>query len=161
MCSSDLGRTFDFFKFRSMVVGADKLKDQLRERNEADGRLFKLKDDPRITPFGHFIRKYSIDELPQLLNVLRGDMNLVGPRPLPAEDLAGIEQDAEMAYWFEQRGKVNPGITGLWQVMGRSDLGFAEMVRHDIYYIQNWSFWLDVQILLKTIPAVLRGRGAH
>mgnify|MGYP003334742593 CR=1 FL=1 len=155
------GRTFDFFKFRSMVVGADKLKDQLRERNEADGRLFKLKDDPRITPFGHFIRKYSIDELPQLLNVLRGDMNLVGPRPLPAEDLAGIEQDAEMAYWFEQRGKVNPGITGLWQVMGRSDLGFAEMVRHDIYYIQNWSFWLDVQILLKTIPAVLRGRGAH
>lgn len=154
------GRTFDFFKFRSMVVGADKIKHQLRDQNEADGRLFKIKNDPRITPIGRFIRKYSIDELPQLLNVLRGEMNLVGPRPLPAEDLAGIEHDSEMRYWFEQRGKVNPGITGLWQVMGRSELGFAEMVRHDIHYIQNWSFWLDVQVLIKTVPAVLRGRGA-
>lgn len=155
------GRTFDFFKFRSMVVDADRRKDELRGRNESDGRLFKMKNDPRVTPIGRFIRKYSIDELPQLLNVLRGEMNLVGPRPLPAEDLAGIEDDAEMRYWFEQRGKVNPGITGMWQVAGRSELGFAEMVRLDISYIQNWSFWLDVQILLKTVPAVLRGRGAH
>lgn len=155
------GRTFDFFKFRSMVVDADRKKDELRAQNESDGRLFKMKNDPRVTPIGRFIRKYSIDELPQLLNVLRGEMNLVGPRPLPAEDLAGIEDDAEMRYWFEQRGKVNPGITGMWQVAGRSDLGFAEMVRLDISYIQNWSFWLDVQILLKTIPAVLKGRGAH
>jgi lipopolysaccharide/colanic/teichoic acid biosynthesis glycosyltransferase len=155
------GRTFDFFKFRSMVVDADRMKDELRAFNESDGRLFKMRNDPRVTPIGRFIRKYSVDELPQLLNVLRGDMNLVGPRPLPEADLAGIEDDPEMRYWFEQRGKVKPGITGLWQVMGRSDLGFAEMVRHDIYYIQNWSFWLDVQILLKTVPAVLRGRGAH
>ncbi|MDP2309766.1 MAG: exopolysaccharide biosynthesis polyprenyl glycosylphosphotransferase [Pseudomonadota bacterium] len=154
------GRTFDFFKFRSMVVDADKIKDQLRHQNESDGRLFKMKNDPRVTPIGRFIRKYSIDELPQLLNVLRGEMNLVGPRPLPAEDLAGIEHDPEMRYWFEQRGKVNPGITGLWQVMGRSELGFAEMVRHDIFYIQNWSLWLDLQVLVKTVPAVLRGRGA-
>ncbi|MES2639792.1 MAG: sugar transferase [Myxococcota bacterium] len=154
------GRTFDFFKFRSMVVGADKIKDQLRHQNESDGRLFKMRNDPRVTPIGRFIRKYSIDELPQLLNVLRGEMNLVGPRPLPAEDLAGIEHDPEMRYWFEQRAKVNPGITGLWQVMGRSELGFAEMVRHDIYYIQNWSLWLDLQVLIKTVPAVLRGRGA-
>ncbi len=154
------GRTFDFFKFRSMVVDADRIKDQLRQFNESDGRLFKMKNDPRVTPIGRFIRKYSVDEFPQLLNVLRGEMNLVGPRPLPASDLAGIEADPEMRYWFEQRSKVNPGITGSWQVAGRSDLGFAEMVRLDIHYIQNWSFWLDVQILLKTIPAVLKGRGA-
>ena len=154
------GRTFDFYKFRSMVVGADKLKADLAAQNETDGRLFKIKRDPRITPIGRFIRTFSIDELPQLLNVLRGEMNLVGPRPLPAEDMAGIEHDDEMRYWFEQRGKVNPGITGMWQVMGRSDLGFAEMVRHDIYYIQNWSLWLDLQILVKTIPAVFKGRGA-
>ena len=154
------GRTFDFYKFRSMVVGADKLKADLAAQNETDGRLFKIKRDPRITPIGRFIRTFSIDELPQLLNVLRGEMNLVGPRPLPAEDMAGIEHDDEMRYWFEQRGKVNPGITGMWQVMGRSDLGFAEMVRHDIYYIQNGSLWLDLQILVKTIPAVFKGRGA-
>jgi exopolysaccharide biosynthesis polyprenyl glycosylphosphotransferase len=154
------GRSFDFYKFRSMVVGADRLKDALRDRNEADGRLFKIRDDPRITPIGRIIRKFSIDELPQLLNVIRGDMNLVGPRPLPEGDLAGIEDDREMQYWFEQRGKVNPGITGLWQVSGRSDSGFAEMVRHDIRYIQDWSLWLDLQILLKTVPVVVRGRGA-
>ena len=155
------GRTFDFFKFRSMVVNADQIKDELRAQNESDGRLFKMKNDPRVTPFGRFIRKYSVDELPQLLNVLRGEMNLVGPRPLPEEDLAGIEHDPEMRYWFEQRAKVNPGITGMWQVTGRSALGFAEMVRLDIHYIQNWSLWLDLQILLKTVPAVVRGRGAH
>ncbi|MFZ5481827.1 MAG: sugar transferase [Myxococcota bacterium] len=154
------GRAFDFFKFRSMVVGADKMRASLSEFNEADGRLFKMRDDPRITRIGRFIRKYSVDELPQLLNVLRGDMNLVGPRPLPAEDLSGIETDAEMAYWFEQRSRVNPGITGLWQVSGRSEANFADMVRHDIHYIQDWSLWLDLQILVKTVPAVLKGRGA-
>jgi exopolysaccharide biosynthesis polyprenyl glycosylphosphotransferase len=154
------GRVFDFLKFRSMVVNADRLKDALRDQNESDGRLFKIRNDPRITPIGRFIRKYSVDELPQLLNVLRGDMNLVGPRPLPVEDLSGIEGDAEMRYWFEQRHRVNPGITGLWQVSGRSDVGFAAMVRHDIRYIQDWSLWLDLQILVKTVPAVLRGRGA-
>lgn len=154
------GRAFGFYKFRSMVVNANAMKDALRAQNEADGRLFKMKNDPRITPFGHFIRKYSVDEFPQLLNVLRGDMNLVGPRALPAEDLLGIEHDAEMQYWFDQRSKVMPGITGLWQVSGRSDLGFADMMRLDIAYIQNWSLWLDLQILVKTIPAVLKGRGA-
>lgn len=152
------GRTFDFYKFRSMIVNADRLKEQLP--NEADGRLFKMKNDPRVTPFGRFIRKYSVDEFPQLLNVLRGDMNLVGPRPLPATDLDGIDADPEMSYWFEQRHKVNPGITGLWQVSGRSNLGFTDMVRLDIQYIQDWNIWLDLQILLKTVPAVLKGRGA-
>ena len=152
------GRIFTFLKFRSMIVNADKHRDALP--NEADGRLFKLKNDPRVTPFGRFIRKYSVDEFPQLINVLRGEMTLVGPRPLPARDLDGIDQDPEMLYWFEQRSNVNPGLTGLWQVSGRSNLGFADMVRLDIHYIQNWSFWLDIQILLKTLPAVLRGRGA-
>jgi len=142
-----------------MVVDAEKLRDGLP--NEADGRLFKLSNDPRVTRFGRFLRKYSLDEFPQLLNVLRGEMNLVGPRPLPAQDLEGIEADAEMRYWFDLRSKVNPGMTGLWQVSGRSDLGFAEMVRHDIHYIQDWSPWLDLQILVKTLPAVLRGRGAR
>ncbi len=155
------GRFFGFYKFRSMVVDADRRRAELEAANEADGRLFKMRHDPRVTPFGRFIRKYSIDELPQLLNVLRGEMNLVGPRPLPSGDLEGIEGDPEMSYWFDLRSKVNPGITGLWQVSGRSDTGFAEMVRLDIHYIQNWSFWLDVQILIKTIPAVLRGRGAR
>lgn len=154
------GRTFGFYKFRSMVVNAEKLKAELLDKNEADGRLFKMKNDPRVTPFGRFIRKYSVDEFPQLINVLRGDMNLVGPRALPASDLQGIESDPEMAYWFEQRCKVVPGITGLWQVSGRSELGFADMVRLDIHYIQNWSLWLDFQILVKTVPAVLKGRGA-
>ncbi len=154
------GRVFGFYKFRSMVVNADALRAALADQNEADGRLFKIRQDPRITRFGQFIRRTSIDELPQLLNVLRGEMNLVGPRPLPSGDLAGIEGDAEMRYWFDLRHKVNPGITGLWQVSGRSETGFAEMVRHDIHYIQNWSPWLDLQILAKTLPAVLRGRGA-
>ncbi len=154
------GRMFGFYKFRSMVVHADGQRAALADRNEADGRLFKIRDDPRITPFGQFLRRTSIDEFPQLLNVLRGEMNLVGPRPLPSGDLAGIEGDAEMRYWFDLRHKVNPGITGLWQVSGRSGSGFAEMVRHDIHYIQNWSPWLDLQILAKTLPAVLRGRGA-
>lgn len=154
------GRYFPFFKFRSMVANANALKEQLREQNEADGRLFKMKHDPRITRVGRFIRKFSIDELPQLWNVLRGDMNLVGPRPLPAEDLKGIERDPEALYWFELRNKVKPGITGLWQVSGRSNLTFADMVALDIQYVQDWSLWLDIQILLKTIPAVLRGHGA-
>ena len=154
------GRMFGFYKFRSMVTNAEALRAQLQDHNESDGRLFKMKNDPRVTPFGRFIRKYSVDELPQLINVLRGDLNLVGPRALPAADLEGIEDDPEMRYWFEQRCKVNPGITGLWQVSGRSELGMAEMVRLDINYIQNWSFWLDLQVLLKTIPAVLKGRGA-
>jgi exopolysaccharide biosynthesis polyprenyl glycosylphosphotransferase len=155
------GRTFPFFKFRSMVVNAEALRAQLSAANEADGVLFKMKDDPRITPFGRFIRKYSVDELPQLWNVVRGDMNLVGPRPLPLKDLEGADADPEVAYWMEMRQKVRPGITGSWQVSGRSDLGFEAMVNHDIAYVQDWTFWLDIVILLKTFPAVLKGRGAR
>jgi exopolysaccharide biosynthesis polyprenyl glycosylphosphotransferase len=154
------GRGFPFLKFRSMVVGADQTRAQLMAQNETDGRLFKIKDDPRITSIGRTIRRLSLDELPQIWNVLRGDMNLVGPRPLPVEDLQGIEEDPEIAYWFELRHKVPPGITGLWQVSGRSELGFKEMVQLDIYYVQNWSPWLDLKILIMTIPAVLKGRGA-
>ena len=154
------GRAFPFLKFRSMVVGADKSREQLMDQNETDGRLFKMKDDPRVTAIGKSIRRLSLDELPQIWYVLRGDMNLVGPRPLPVEDLQGIEDDPEIAYWFELRHKVPPGITGLWQVSGRSDLGFKEMVQLDIYYIQNWSPWLDLKILIMTLPAVLKGRGA-
>jgi exopolysaccharide biosynthesis polyprenyl glycosylphosphotransferase len=154
------GKGFPFLKFRSMVVGADKERDQLMDQNETDGRLFKMKNDPRVTDIGRTIRRLSLDELPQIWNVLRGDMNLVGPRPLPVEDLQGIEDDPEIAYWFELRHKVPPGITGLWQVSGRSDLGFKEMVQLDIYYIQNWSPWLDLKILIMTLPAVLKGRGA-
>ncbi|MCB9762840.1 MAG: sugar transferase [Alphaproteobacteria bacterium] len=154
------GRVFPFFKFRSMVDGANAMKDALRGENESDGLLFKLRDDPRVTPLGRVLRRWSLDELPQLLNVLRGDMNLVGPRPLPVEDLVNVDDDPEVAYWLELRHQVRPGITGLWQVRGRSELGFREMVQHDIYYIQNWSLWLDLKILLLTVPAVLRGRGA-
>lgn len=155
------GRQFPFFKFRSMQVDADRRRDELSPRNEADGPLFKMANDPRVTPLGRFLRRWSIDELPQIWNVLRGDMNLVGPRPLPMEDLDGVEHDPEISYWLELRGKVKPGITGAWQVMGRSDLGFQEMVQLDIAYVQDWSLWLDVVILLKTLPAVLRGRGAR
>jgi len=154
-------RQFPLLKFRSMVIDAEQLRDSLEDQNEADGVLFKMRRDPRITPIGHFIRRWSIDELPQLWNVLLGDMNLVGPRPLPMRDLEGIEDNPEKQYWFEMRNKVKPSITGLWQVAGRSDLGFQEMVQLDIHYIQSWSLWLDVAILLKTIPAVLRGRGAR
>ena len=144
------GRLFTSYTFRTMHIVASAKEKRVRCGTAG----------PRITTIGHVLRRSRLDELPQLLNVLRGDMNLVGPRPLPVEDLSGIEDDAEMRYWFEQRHRVNPGITGLWQVSGRSDVGFAEMVRHDIRYIQDWSLWLDLQILVKTVPAVLRGRGA-
>ncbi|MBN1336902.1 MAG: sugar transferase [Deltaproteobacteria bacterium] len=154
------GHPFLCYKFRSMVIGAHALRTALQDRNEADGRLFKMRQDPRITSVGRIIRRCSVDELAQLWNVLRGDMNLVGPRPLPVEDLEDIERDCEAAYWFELRSKVKPGMTGLWQVSGRSDLPFAEMVALDIQYVQTWSVWLDLLILFKTLPAVVRGEGA-
>ena len=153
------GESFGFVKFRSMRVGAELERASLA--NEADGRLFKMADDPRVTALGAFLRRWSLDELPQLWNVLKGDMNLVGPRPLPMEDLAGIEGDPEHWFWFEQRSRVKPGITGPWQVAGRSDLAFERMVDLDVHYIQQWSLVLDLQILARTIPAVLRGRGAR
>jgi len=154
------GKVFSFLKFRSMAPGAEEGKAGLQGQNESDGRLFKMKNDPRVTAVGRHLRRWSLDELPQIWNVLRGDMNLVGPRPLPESDLDGVENDSEIAYWFEMRHKVPPGITGLWQVSGRAALGFTEMVQLDISYIQNWSPWLDLKILISTVPAVLRGRGA-
>jgi exopolysaccharide biosynthesis polyprenyl glycosylphosphotransferase len=155
------GRRFGMFKFRSMVEGAESMRDSLDDQNESDGVLFKMREDPRVTPIGHHLRRWSIDEMPQLLNVLKGDMNLVGPRPLPWRDLDGIETDSELAYWFAQRSKVKPGITGTWQVSNREHLKMEDMVRLDIDYIQNWTIWGDVVLLARTLPAIIRGRGSH
>lgn len=149
------GKPFTCYKFRSMVTHADELRDTLAELNEATGPLFKVRNDPRQTRVGRFLRRYSLDELPQLYNVLRGEMSLIGPRPnLPYE----VEQYQE---WHKKRLSVSPGLTGLWQVSGRSDLTFDEMVLLDIYYVENWSLALDLHILLRSIPAVLKGRGAY
>jgi exopolysaccharide biosynthesis polyprenyl glycosylphosphotransferase len=149
------GVPFDMYKFRSMVVNAEELKAKLEQQNEANGPVFKIKEDPRITKIGKFIRKYSIDELPQLFNVLKGEMSLIGPRPpLPNE----VEKYDDY-HW--RRLDVTPGISGLWQVSGRSDLNFEEWVNLDIYYIENWSIGMDIKILLRTIPVVLYGKGAY
>ena len=142
-------------KFRSMVVGADQSLDDLIALNEVDNVLFKMKDDPRVTRLGRLLRKYSLDELPQLLNVLRGEMSLVGPRPpLPAE-VARYPLD------MHRRLLVRPGLTGLWQVSGRSDLPCDEAIRLDLYYVDNWSIIGDVIILLKTVRAVATSHGAY
>ncbi len=148
-------RRFRMYKFRSMVPDAERLQVQLESSNEAQGPVFKIKDDPRITRIGKFLRKTSIDELPQLFNVLKGDMSLVGPRPLPVRDYAGFSQD-----WQRRRFSVRPGITCLWQVSGRSSISFDQWMRLDMEYIDRWSLWLDMTILARTIPAVLRGAGA-
>lgn len=149
------GKRFRFWKFRSMVPNADKIKQELMEENESDdGVIFKIMNDPRITPVGRIIRKYSMDELPQLWNVFRGDMSLVGPRPpLPGE----VEQYTSLE---RQRLETNQGITCIWQVSGRSNIGFQDQVKLDIQYIQNESLWYDIKLLLKTLPAVITGRGA-
>lgn len=150
------GRVFLFYKFRSMVRNADAVKAQLLAQNESgDGVIFKMKKDPRITRIGGFLRRYSLDELPQLFNVLLGDMSLVGPRPpLPAEV-------AEYTLEDRKRLHVTPGITCIWQVSGRSDIPFREQVQLDVRYIRTQGVWNDVLILLKTIPAVLLGKGAY
>jgi lipopolysaccharide/colanic/teichoic acid biosynthesis glycosyltransferase len=154
------GRHFAFWKFRSMyATGPD--KKQLRQRNETNGHLFKIRSDPRVTPLGRFMRRYSLDELPQLINVIRGEMSLVGPRPLPAEDLDPDGLSQTHAAWAERRTEVYPGITGIWQIRGRSDLTFEQMVEFDMDYICNWSLLLDLQILLETPLAVFSGRGAY
>jgi exopolysaccharide biosynthesis polyprenyl glycosylphosphotransferase len=155
------GKEFFFYKFRSMVKNADELKDSLYERNESDGTLFKMKDDPRMTEVGRFIRRYSIDELPQLFNVLKGDMSLVGPRPLPVNDFRKHNGSAEFWLALQGRDRVKPGITGLWQICGRSNLGFREMILLDFYYIENQSLFFDLEILFATVPVVLFGRGAY
>lgn len=146
---------FRCYKFRSMVAEADELRKDMVDQNEATGPLFKMRNDPRCTRVGRFIRRYSLDELPQLYNVLLGQMSLVGPRPNLPEEVAHYQE------WHGKRLSVSPGITGLWQVSGRSDLTFDEMVLLDIYYVENWSITLDISILLRSIPAILRGRGAY
>ena len=148
-------RLFRMYKFRTMVVDAPQLQAQLEHLNEVAGPVFKIKDDPRITPLGRFLRKTSLDELPQLFNVLMGDLSLVGPRPLPRRDYDRFEK-----YWFNRRFSVKPGITCIWQVSGRSNTDFDHWIRQDLEYIDKWSLALDLKILLKTIPAVLRGTGA-
>ena len=148
-------REFGMLKFRTMVAGAAELKPQLEKDNEASGALFKIRDDPRVTRVGRVLRRLSLDELPQLANVLRGEMSLVGPRPLPLRDHAMLED------WHRARSLVLPGMTGLWQISGRSGLDFDDLVRLDFTYIENWSIWSDVSIIARTIPAVLGGRGAY
>ncbi len=146
---------FRMLKFRTMVAGAQERQADLESRNEAGSVLFKIRDDPRVTPVGGLLRRLSLDEVPNVVNVLRGEMSLVGPRPLPLRDYSRLEA------WHRRRYNVLPGITGLWQVAGRSDLTFDDLVRLDFYYLENWSIWLDVTILFKTPFAVLERRGAY
>lgn len=148
-------RMFNMFKFRTMVSNAEALQKDLEKLNEAEGPVFKIKNDPRITREGRFLRMTSLDEFPQLLNVLKGDMSLVGPRPLPVRDYMGFEQR-----WFNRRFSVRPGMTCLWQIDGRSDIPFEQWIQLDLRYIDTWSLLLDFQILLGTIPAVLKCKGA-
>jgi exopolysaccharide biosynthesis polyprenyl glycosylphosphotransferase len=148
------GAPFDCFKFRTMHTDAEQVQADLEEQNEATGALFKIRDDPRMTAVGRLLRRISLDELPQLANVLRGEMSLVGPRPLPMRDFDRLED------WHKKRYLVMPGITGLWQVSGRSELNFDDLVRLDFYYLERWSVSLDLTILLKTVPAVISRRGA-
>ena len=149
------GRLFAMYKFRSMIEGADAKREALTQIEEVDGRRFKLKDDPRVTRVGRFLRRTSFDELPQIYNVLRGEMSLVGPRPALPEEVTRYQE------WHRKRLEVVPGITGLWQVSGRSEIPFDEMVLLDAYYIENWSLGLDLRILLQTIPKALFGEGAY
>ncbi len=148
-------RRFRLYKFRTMVPNAEKMIAELDALNEMNGPVFKIKKDPRITPFGRFLRKSSIDELPQLFNVLWSDMSLVGPRPLPMRDYQGFDQD-----WQRRRFSVRPGITCLWQIEGRSSITFKKWMELDMEYIDQWSLWMDFKILAKTIPTVLKGVGA-
>jgi exopolysaccharide biosynthesis polyprenyl glycosylphosphotransferase len=148
------GAPFDCLKFRTMRADAERAQCELEELNEMDGALFKIRDDPRLTAVGRLLRRFSLDELPQLANVVRGEMSLVGPRPLPLRDFERLEE------WHKKRYLVLPGITGLWQVSGRADLDFDELVRLDFLYLERWSVALDLVILLKTVPAVLLRRGA-
>jgi len=148
------GREFRVVKFRTMYVDAEARLAELSGRNETDGLLFKIADDPRVTPLGRWLRRTSVDALPQLLNILRGDMSLVGPRPLPVKD-------SDFTGDVRRRLLVRLGITGLWQVNGRSSLSWEDAVRLDLYYVENWSIALDLAILLRTAGAVLRGTGAY
>jgi exopolysaccharide biosynthesis polyprenyl glycosylphosphotransferase len=146
---------FEMLKFRTMVEGADRLKPELERQNEATGALFKIRDDPRVTGVGRVLRRFSFDEVPNVINVLRGEMSLVGPRPLPIRDYERLQA------WHRKRYLVLPGMTGLWQISGRSELSFDDLVRLDFYYLDHWSIWLDVAIILKTPFAVFSQRGAY
>jgi lipopolysaccharide/colanic/teichoic acid biosynthesis glycosyltransferase len=148
-------RPFEMLKFRTMVAGAADEQPALERANEASGALFKIRNDPRVTRIGRLLRRLSVDEVPNVINVLRGEMSLVGPRPLPIRDYERLED------WHRRRYHVLPGMTGLWQVAGRSDLTFDDLVRLDFYYIENWSIWLDISILLKTPLAVFARKGAY
>jgi lipopolysaccharide/colanic/teichoic acid biosynthesis glycosyltransferase len=148
-------RKFTMFKFRTMVANAEQLQEQLLSMNEMTGPVFKIKKDPRVTPIGRVLRNTSIDELPQLINVLKGDMSLVGPRAMSLRDYQLFDQD-----WQRRRFCVKPGITCLWQIRGRNSIPFEEWMELDMQYIDTWSLWLDFKILLQTVPAVLRGTGA-
>ncbi len=149
------GKRFQVVKFRSMIPNAEARRVELEDYNEASGPLFKIRDDPRVTRVGRWMRRFSIDEVPQLLNVLRGEMSWVGPRPGTPEEVAQYE------HWQRKRLEALPGITGIWQVSGRSDVAFEEMCLMDIYYIENWTLGLDLQILMRTVPRVLLGSGAY
>jgi exopolysaccharide biosynthesis polyprenyl glycosylphosphotransferase len=148
-------REFRMLKFRTMVADADRQQELLERANEATGALFKIREDPRVTRVGGVLRRLSLDEIPNVVNVLRGEMSLVGPRPLPLRDYERLES------WHRRRYNVLPGITGLWQVGGRSDLTFDDLVRLDFYYLENWSIWLDISILFRTPAAILSRRGAY
>jgi exopolysaccharide biosynthesis polyprenyl glycosylphosphotransferase len=149
-------RLFRMYKFRTMVWHAERLQPALEARNEAQGPVFKIAADPRVTPVGRFLRKSSLDELPQLWNVLKGEMSLVGPRPLPVRDVGRFDEG-----WLMRRFSMPPGLTCLWQVNGRSELDFTRWAQLDLEYIDRWSLRLDALILLRTVPAVLHGRGAQ
>lgn len=148
------GACFDFLKFRSMVVDADSLKDKLLKENEMNGPVFKMKNDPRVTRVGRFIRKFSIDELPQLINILRGDMTIVGPRPPVPREVALYKP------WQRRRLSVRPGLTCYWQVGGRNEIGFEEWMLLDLRYVDHWNLWKDIGLIAKTVPVVVTGKGA-
>jgi exopolysaccharide biosynthesis polyprenyl glycosylphosphotransferase len=152
---------FFFYKFRSMVPHADKTQEEFYKYNETTGGLFMMENDPRVTKIGKIIRKYSIDELPQLFNVLKGDMSIVGPRPLPLADINNITTANSMRGYYTLRANAKPGITGLWQISGRREVQFREMVLLDLYYIENQSILFDMEIILETIPVVFFGKGAY
>jgi exopolysaccharide biosynthesis polyprenyl glycosylphosphotransferase len=148
-------RHFHLYKFRTMVPQAELAQSALRHLNEASGPVFKIRSDPRVTPIGRVLRRTSIDELPQLFNVLTGDMSMVGPRPLPIRDYEGFDEDRH-----RRRFSVRPGLTCLWQVSGRHLIPFESWMALDLHYIDHWSLWLDIKTMLRTIPAVIRGSGA-
>jgi exopolysaccharide biosynthesis polyprenyl glycosylphosphotransferase len=148
-------KVFVCYMFRSMQEEAERRQRELEALNEAKGPVFKMRDDPRVTRVGRFLRRWSIDELPQLVNVLKGEMSLVGPRPLPVRDFLRMEEA------HKRRLGALPGMTGYWQTSGRSDLSFEEMVRLDLYYIENWSLSFDLKVILKTLGAVFRREGAY